>query len=120
MLDMAKKDILPAVTAYSRDLADTAIAKKAFIPQCECAYEESLVEKISALASKMYFAVKALEDDLGRTSEIKDITELSMYYKDTVIPSMDAVRAPADELETLTSKKYWPFPTYGDLLFGVR
>ena len=120
MLDMAKKDILPAVTAYSRDLADTAIAKKAFIPQCECAYEESLVEKISALASKMYFAVKTLEDDLGRTSEIKDITELSMYYKDTVIPSMDAVRAPADELETLTSKKYWPFPTYGDLLFGVR
>ena len=58
----------------------------------------------------MYFAVKTLEDDLGRTSEIKDITELSMYYKDTVIPSMDAVRAPADELETLTSKKILAVP----------
>ena len=120
MLDMAKKDILPAVTAYSRELADTAIAKKAILPACECSYEEELVSKTSLLASELYGAVKSLEESMAKAAEISDITELSMFYKDTIIPSMDAVRAPADELETITAKKYWPFPTYGDLLFGVR
>ena len=120
MLDMAKKDILPAVTAYIKELADTAVAKKTFIPMCECSYEEDIVSKASALSSKLYAAVKELEDNMAKASEIGGITELSMFYKDYIIPSMDAVRAPADELETITAKKYWPFPTYGDLLFGVR
>ena len=120
MLDMAKKDILPAVTAYIKELADTAVAKKTFIPMCECSYEEDIVAKASALSSKLYSAVKELEDNMAKASEIGGITELSMFYKDYIIPSMDAVRAPADELETITAKKYWPFPTYGDLLFGVR
>ena len=120
MLDMAKKDILPAATAYAKELADTAVAKKSFLPDCQCGYEEDIVAKISALTSKLYAAVKVLEDNLAKTAGIVDITELSMYYKDAILPAMDAIREPADELETLTSKKYWPFPTYGDLLFGVR
>lgn len=120
MLDMANKDILPAATAYTKELADTATAKKSFLPNCDCGYEEDIVAKISNLTSKLYKAVTVLEEALAKTAEINDITQLSVYYKDAILPAMDAVRAPADELEAFTAKKYWPFPTYGDLLFGVR
>lgn len=120
MLDMAKKEILPAVTAYTKELADTANSKKSFISNCECSYEEEMISKLSDLILKLYSGVSVLEDKLNKTSEIEDITKLSVYYKDIIIPAMDDVREPADKLEVITAKKYWPFPTYGDLLFGVR
>lgn len=120
MIDMAKKDILPAAIEYAKDVADTALAKKGLIKDCVCGYEEAIIVEASELTSKLYASVKALEENLVFSASIEDITELAMYYKDTIIPAMDAVRKPADELETITAKKYWPFPTYGDLLFGVR
>ena len=119
MLDMAKKDILPAVSAYSKELADTAIAKHSLIKDCACSYEEEIVKEISELTSELYKAVKALEDAVDKATE-SDVLKLALYYKDVIIPAMDAVRTPADKLELITAKKYWPFPTYGDLLFGVR
>ncbi len=119
MLDMAKKDILPAVSAYSKELADTAIAKHSLIKDCACSYEEEILKEISELTSELYKAVKALEDAVDKATE-SDVLKLALYYKDVIIPAMDAVRAPADKLELITAKKYWPFPTYGDLLFGVR
>lgn len=120
MLDMAKKDILPAVCEYAKELADTAAAKKGVLKDCDCSYEESLVSEVSALTTKLYTSVKELESKLAQAASVEDVTKLSVYFKDVIIPAMDAVRAPADELEALTAKKYWPFPTYGDLLFGVR
>lgn len=119
MLDMAKKDILPAVSAYSKELADTALAKHSLIKDCACSYEEEIVKEISELTSELYKAVKALEDAVDKATE-SDVLKLALYYKDVIIPAMDAVRTPADKLELITAKKYWPFPTYGDLLFGVR
>ena len=119
MLDMAKKDILPAVSAYSKELADTAIAKHSLIKDCACSYEEESLKEISELTSELYKAVKALEDAVEKATE-SDVLKLALYYKDVIIPAMDAVRTPADKLELITAKKYWPFPTYGDLLFGVR
>lgn len=119
MLDMAKKDILPAVSAYSKELADTAIAKHSLIKDCACSYEEESLKEISELTSELYKAVKALEDAVDKATE-SDVLKLALYYKDVIIPAMDAVRTPADKLELITAKKYWPFPTYGDLLFGVR
>ena len=119
MLDMAKKDILPAVSAYSKELADTAIAKHSLIKDCSCSYEEESLKEISELTSELYKAVKALEDAVDKATE-SDVLKLALYYKDVIIPAMDAVRTPADKLELITAKKYWPFPTYGDLLFGVR
>lgn len=119
MLDMAKKDILPAVSAYSKELADTAIAKHSLIKDCACSYEEEILKEISELTSELYKAVKALEDAVDKATE-SDVLKLALYYKDVIIPAMDAVRTPADKLELITAKKYWPFPTYGDLLFGVR
>ena len=119
MLDMAKKDILPAVSAYSKELADTAIAKHSLIKDCACSYEEESLKEISELTSELYKAVKALENAVEKATE-SDVLKLALYYKDVIIPAMDAVRTPADKLELITAKKYWPFPTYGDLLFGVR
>ena len=120
MVDMAKKDILPAVSKYSHELAETATAKKAFVASADCYYEEELVEKLSTLGSMAYKKVKALEDSLMGAKDISDTTELATYYKDKVFVAMSELRIVVDELETLTSAEYWPYPSYGELLFGVR
>ncbi len=120
MLEMAKRDILPAVSAYSEELARTAKTKKSVLPGADCTYEEKSLEKLSALSGAMFVKTDALEDALSKAGCLKDVTEEAMYYKDSVIPAMAALRADSDELETITAKKYWPYPSYGDLLFSVK
>ena len=118
MIDMAKKDILPCASSYAKELADTLIVKKEFVP--ECAYEESTLKEISALTDKEYAAVCKLEKAAAGADEIEDPEKKAMYYKDEVIGAMNEVRESADKLETLVSADYWPYPSYGELLFGVR
>ena len=120
MLEMAKRDILPAVSAYSEELARTAKTKKSVLPGADCTYEEKSLEKLSALSGAMFVKTDALEEALAKAGGLEDVTEEAMYYKDSVIPAMAALRADADALETITSKKYWPYPSYGDLLFSVK
>ena len=121
MLDMAKKDILPAVSAYSKTLADTATSKKAFLAAADsCVYEIETLKALSRAAASMYIKTTELEKAVIGAKELSDVTELSNYYKDKIIPAMSELRISADELETMTAKEYWPFPTYGQLLFGVR
>lgn len=118
MIDMAKKDILPSVSSYAKELADTLIVKKEFVP--ECVYEESVLKEISALTDKEYAAVCKLEKAAKEADEIDDPESQAIYYKDSVISAMNEVRECADKLETLVSADYWPYPSYGELLFGVR
>ncbi len=120
MLEMAKRDILPAVSAYSEELARTAKTKKSVLPGADCTYEEKSLEKLSALSGAMFVKTDTLEDALAKAGGLEDVTEEAMYYKDSVIPAMAALRADADALETITAKKYWPYPSYGDLLFSVK
>lgn len=120
MLEMAKRDILPAVSAYSEELARTAKTKKSVLPGTDCTYEEKSLEKLSALSGAMFVKTDALEEALAKAGGLEDVTEEAMYYKDSVIPAMAALRADADALETITAKKYWPYPSYGDLLFSVK
>lgn len=120
MLEMAKRDILPAVSAYSEELARTAKTKKSVLPSADCTYEEKSLEKLSALSGAMFVKTDALEEALAKAGGLEDVTEEAMYYKDSVIPAMAALRADADALETITAKKYWPYPSYGDLLFSVK
>ena len=120
MIDMARKEILPAVAAYSTELASDAAAKKAVVPTLTCSYETELVTKLSRLADQISFKTDELEASLLELKTITDITEQSYAIRDTVLGKMAALRAVADEAETHTAEKYWPFPTYGDLLFGVR
>ncbi len=119
MVDMAEKEIIPAVESYIAALSSTAAAKKALSEDISCGYEKKRVAKLSALVDQMQAAVDELDSALITLGMTKDITEQSIFIRDKVLPRMCRLRAPADEAETLTAKKYWPFPTYGELLFGV-
>ena len=112
MLDMAKKQIVPAVAAYMGDLADTACSKKALSSALSTRAEETLLAKLSAGADMLVAAV----DGASRGDSLQE----AACYKDRVLPKMAELRAVADALELATGKDYWPFPTYADLLFGVN
>ena len=120
MLDMAKKDILPAVSAYTGELADAAMAKKSLIFSIDCSYETETVERLSKLTALAYANTKALEKAVNELKSIEGAYETALYCKDNVIKAMENLREVVDELETITSAEYWPYPSYGDLLFGVK
>ena len=119
MVDMAKKEILPAIEAYTIELSDAVRAKKAADAGASCRYEEKRIRRLSALLEQIDDAVDELESALVTLSMSADITAQAHFIRDEIIPKMSLVRVPADEAETLTAEKYWPFPTYGELLFGV-
>ena len=120
MVDMARTEILPAVQAYALDTAKTAAAKKELIPGCLCGHETELVKKLSALTDQIAVQTDELEKAVLALTGMENIGEKSAAVRDIILPKMTELRLPCDEAETLTAKKYWPFPTYGDLLFGVR
>lgn len=120
MVDMARKQILPAVSDYARVLADTLVAKKAAVGGIECGYEKSTVKKLSALADEISDLTDELERQLVRGKTVGDVTQTAFFIRDVILGKMAALRVVCDEAETLTAESYWPFPTYGDLLFGVK
>ena len=121
MTDMAKKDLLPAYTAYVRELSDTVIAKKAAVLEADCHYEEELIRTISGLCGCMYQNIRQLEDALMNAEQGKD-DELrtAIYYRNIVLPAMNELRITADEIENMMDRKHYPYPGYGELLFGVQ
>ena len=120
MIDMVRKDILPAVSGYGAALADNALAKKGLTGKADCSYEEELTEEISGLTGKLYRKVKVLEQAEAEAKAVSDAGAQAMEYKDKVLPAMADLRKTADTLETLTAAEYWPYPSYGDILFSVR
>ena len=120
MVNMAKREIMPAVESYVSDLASAAAAKTAVDAELPCCYEKKLLRKLSALVDMIDTKTDALELALVKIGDISDITEEANAIRDEILPAMCELRAVCDEAETLTSAKYWPFPTYGDLLFGVK
>ena len=120
MIDMVRREILPAVTAYSSAVADTALKKKALGTDVGAGYEVKLVGTLSSLADAIDSRCDALETALYEVKESTGAYELACGYRDRVFIAMQELRAAVDEAESITAAKYWPFPTYGDLLFGVR
>ena len=120
MVDMARKQILPAVEAYTADLASSIAAKKAVAPELACGYETGLLTKLSGLTDQIAVKTDELEAAVLELKNYTDIKEESCAIRDTILGKMAALRAVADEAETQTSSEYWPFPTYGDLLFSVK
>ena len=120
MVDMARKEILPAVEAYLGDLAGTVAAKTAAVPGLACKYEKDLISKLSKLADEISDAASSLDTTLIRLKAIPDVTDAAYVIRDVVLQKMAELRVVCDEAESITADKYWPFPTYGDLLFGVR
>ena len=121
MVDMIKKDIIPAVSAYTEDISNAALSKKAFVKSIDTSLEESLVLKLSELNSKLYRATEKIENAINNSSEFEgNIMGLSKYYREKVFEAMCDAREIVDELEINTSREYWPYPTYADLLFSVN
>ena len=120
MVDMARKEILPAVEAYLGDLSGTVAAKTTAVPGLACKYEKDLISKLSKLADEISDAASSLDTTLIRLKAIPDVTDAAYVIRDVVLQKMAELRVVCDEAESITADKYWPFPTYGDLLFGVR
>lgn len=118
MIEIAGRDIIPAVNAYMGNLALGANEKEKLIPG-SCAVERDIVKKLSALTYKAYNALEELLKIEKVTASIPDNVARAESYHDNVIPAMNTLRAHVDEMETLTSSEYWPLPTYGDMMFKV-
>ena len=120
MVDMTKKEILPAIESYIKELSKTASLKVEAVPGLTSKYESETISRLSLLSDEIYTAVCDLEKSLIELKTASDITEESVMIRDVILNKMAALRVPCDEAETLTAEKYWPFPTYGELLFGVK
>lgn len=118
MVDMAKKDIIPAVATYVRELSEIACNKKTL--GIDAALEIQQIEKLSALSADAYAKTEVLAAAIAGKSDIEGVQETANYQRNTVIPAMQALREVADEMEVNTAAKYWPFPAYDKLLFGVN
>ena len=120
MVDMTKKEILPAVEAYVSSLVSVASAKRSLDADIPSNYEQKLIKRLSTLVDTIDCRTAALESEMVKLDTMGDFAEEAAFIRDKVIPQMSELRVAADEAETLTAESYWPFPTYGDLLFGVK
>ena len=117
MVDMASKEIIPAVIKYSKSLADSVLAVKEAGADAEV--QTGLLKEVSAKLTEMKIALAKLEEVEAKATAMENAKDQAFYYKDVVKAAMDALRKPADELEMIVDKKVWPFPTYADLMFEV-
>jgi glutamine synthetase len=118
MLDIARKDILPAALSYSKSVADTALSKKMLIPTLSLACEEALLRKLSVLTASLDSKIEALADAVAG-NKAEDLLAHAIHSRESLLPAMAELRIVADELETLVAKDFWPLPSYGELLFNI-
>ena len=119
MVDMARREILPAITAYVSDLSDSVIKKQSVI-KAKCEFEKDIITKLSNITDNVSKNLESLQEEISKITIYKDVVEEANYIRDVILPRMNFIRKDCDFAETLTAEKYWPFPSYGDLLFGVR
>ena len=118
--DMVKRDILSAVSSYVAELASGVATKKAISDDIPCEAELDIIKRLSGLQDCAYKKLAALDNAIIGVKEVgEDPIEVATYYKDSVITAMTELRAVVDEMETLVSSDYWPYPSYGDLMFRV-
>ncbi len=120
MIEMSKKDIMPAVSQFVGTVSETLNAKCAAVKNISCKYEKGIIEKASALLDIVYEKTSELEGSLNEAKKIADTQEKANYYRDIVIPLMEELRVSADELEVICDRTIWPYPDYTEMLFGVK
>ena len=120
MLDMTRKEILPAVAGYTKELTETLAAKRAILPSLPAKYETGTITKLSSLLDQIDAAAYELEKTTLQIKAIDSVTESAFQIRDAMLPRMAALRVVCDEAEPMTAERFWPFPTYDKLLFGVR
>ncbi|MBQ8412699.1 MAG: glutamine synthetase III [Lachnospiraceae bacterium] len=119
MIEMIQKDFLPAVVAYTRELAETASLKKSVVPDVTLVSEESLIKKLSEAQTNLYNGIEKLKADNLAARKITDHLEAAKYYQSVVLKDMEEIRVFADEAEALMPEAKLPYPTYGELLFSI-
>ena len=120
MIEMARRDIFPAVSAYVQKLVEACNAKKALSASIPCDAELAVIEKLSKLLCCFYNKIEVLEEKVNAAKGIKDVAERALFYGEEVFNAMNELRAVGDEMEVSTAADYWPYPSYGELLYGVR
>lgn len=120
MSQMAKREILPAVEEYTAFTAAAAGTKKSLDSTIPCTYETELVKKLSVLSGQIFERCITLDSVMTKLADCASIEEESYMIRDELLPTMSELRIVCDEAEVITAEKFWPFPTYGELLFGVR
>ncbi len=119
MLEMAARDYIPAVERYIADIADTAAKKQAVCTDVSCAVEKDIIRRLSELNAQAYSAVQRLQALEAEAAGVTDVRDRAECYCSRVLPAMRELRAAVDGMETLTASRYWPVPTYGDMMFRV-
>ena len=119
MVSMARREILPAIERYTAELSAAAAARRAVLPEVKCAYETDTVTRLTELTDGIYACANELDAALEACPNGGDALAAANCLRDNILPVMGRLRALADEAETLTAEKYWPFPTYGKLLFSL-
>ncbi|HAG04664.1 MAG TPA: glutamine synthetase type III [Lachnospiraceae bacterium] len=119
-LEMALREILPAIEKYEEKLSNTLKVKKSVSESIKCKYEEYVVSNLSKLADSIFDGTTELETSIEKLKDAKDIIEESELIRDLILPGMEKIRKSADEAEKLVAKEFWPYPSYGDLLFSVK
>ncbi len=120
MLEMVRQDIIPAVCKYVKLLSEEMCAKNQLGIAVNCAFEKDLIPKLSGMVSNIYAKTQSLEGEIKEARQIATAQKKAEYYHDSVLKLMKEIREIADEMETYTAKEYWPFPSYGDLLFSIQ
>ena len=119
MIVMASRDYIPAVESYMAQIADAAAKKRAVCEDASCAVEKDIIRRLSDLSATAYSAIGRLRDAETEAASIESARDRAECYCNRVIPIMTELRTAVDEMETLTSSKCWPVPTYGDMMFRV-
>ncbi len=120
MIDMARQDILPAVQSYATHVAQGIAAKRSVVGTLPCTHEIKLLEQLSTLTDQIAQGMEALEAVTSRVEQMADVTATSEAVRDEMLPAMAQLRQAVDQAETITASSFWPYPSYGQLLFGVR
>ena len=121
MIDMVRRDILPAISKFTCKLAESGKLKREFCPDADTGYEFKTVAKLSALATEIMDQTDRLDRDVEELfASSSDIVTVAKAYRTRVFEGMEKLRAFVDEAETLTDSSCWPYPTYGDLMFSVK
>ena len=119
MLDMAGKQIIPAVIRYSGDLARSLNEVRTACPEADLSVQTELVIEVSSLLAAMRAAMTEIQTAIGKAGVMSDMKERAHFCYDEMVPAMNRLREPADRLEMIVDKEYWPFPSYGDMIFEV-
>lgn len=119
MIDMASKQIIPAIIKYTTVLADSINSVKVACADMDTSVQEELLAEVSAYLADTKVALAKLTDEVAKAATMEEGEEKAHYFKDVVKVTMEELRTPVDKLEMIVDKDMWPMPSYGDLMFEV-